>query len=350
MAHPVTALAWAAALVLALFFLFGPGRSLYAHWRRGLGARRRILIEDALKHLYHAEADAVPATLDSLSGALEIPRDRAADLAARLHKLGMLAPAAAGYQLTPAGRREALRVIRIHRLWEKYLADQTGLDETRWHDEADRREHALSPAAVDALEAALGHPRFDPHGDPIPTAAGDMPPSRGQPLTRLAAGQSATVSHVEDEPNAVYAQLVAQGLTVGTRLRVLEASPDRLRLEVEGDEHVLAPVVAANVTVVPDRDPPRAAVRTVRLSAIPLGESARVVALAPACRGPERRRLLDLGLVPGTVIAGELAGGGGDPVAYRIRGALIALRRSQADHVLVEPLTRAALAPPGVPA
>jgi DtxR family Mn-dependent transcriptional regulator len=60
-----------------------------------------------------------------------------------------------------------------------------------------------------------------------------------------------------------------------------------------------------------------------------------VLRLAPACQGPQRRRLLDLGVVPGTVITAELASASGDPVAYRIRGALIALRRRHAEWIVV---------------
>ena len=72
------------------------------------------------------------------------------------------------------------------------------------------------------------------------------------------------------------------------------------------------------------------------LSALSPGESAAVVGIAPACQGPQRRRLLDLGLVPGTVVTAELRGALKDPVAYRVRGALIALRRQQAEWVRVD--------------
>jgi len=71
------------------------------------------------------------------------------------------------------------------------------------------------------------------------------------------------------------------------------------------------------------------------LGALAPGESARVVRLAPECRGAQRRRLLDLGLVPGTRVTAELVSLAGDPIAYRIRGALIALRREQADRIVV---------------
>ena len=142
-------------------------------------------------------------------------------------------------------------MVRVHRLFEKYLAEQTGVDEAAWHEEADRREHTLSTEEVEALAARMGDPRFDPHGSPIPTPEGDIGPARGTALATLPVGQHAVIVHVEDEPEAVYAQLVAAGLSVGTRLRMLEAGPQRIRVEAHGDEQVLAPVVAANLSIVP---------------------------------------------------------------------------------------------------
>ena len=73
-----------------------------------------------------------------------------------------------------------------------------------------------------------------------------------------------------------------------------------------------------------------------RLSSLDLGGKARVVALSPVLRGAERRRLLDLGLIPGTEVSAEIRSPGGDPTGYRIRGAVIALRREQADQVRIE--------------
>jgi DtxR family Mn-dependent transcriptional regulator len=72
-----------------------------------------------------------------------------------------------------------------------------------------------------------------------------------------------------------------------------------------------------------------------RLTTLRAGEEALIAAIAPACSGAERRRLLDLGILPGTRIAAELVSPGGDPVAYRVRGSLIALRAGQAEHIQI---------------
>ncbi len=334
MVDPLTSLI-VVALVLALSVgLFWPSTGLAWRWRRGLAASDRVEVEDALKHLWDGEYRQRPATLESVAGSLGLSGRAAAELVDRLGRLGLLHHDDSALHLTSNGRREALRVIRIHRLWERYLADETGLEAREWHAHAERREHGTSDQQADALAATLGYPRFDPHGDPIPMSSGEVPPHQGMPLTQLLTDQAAEIVHIEDEPEAVFAQIAAAGLVPGMRVRVLDRSPQRIRIEAEADEVVLAPVVAANVTVLLI-DAPAHVSATSRLSALAPGESAEVVALAASCRGAQRRRLLDLGLVPGTRVTSELRGPSGDPTAYRIRGALIALRRDQASHIFV---------------
>jgi len=332
---PLTSLIVVFGGLALLFVLFWPSTGLAWRWRRGLAASDRVEVEDALKHLWDGEYRQRPATLESLAGALGLSGRAAADLVDRLGRLDLLILDDAALHLTPEGRREALRVIRIHRLWERYLADETGLDAREWHAHAERREHGTSPQQAEAMAATLGYPRFDPHGDPIPMPSGEVPPHQGMPLTQLTSEMAAEIVHIEDEPEAVFAQIVALGLVPGMRVRLLDRSPHRLRIQADTEEVVLAPVVAANITVLPMDQAVEPAEMT-RLSVLTTGESAEVVALAVSCRGAQRRRLLDLGVVPGTRITNELRGPSGDPTAYRIRGALIALRQEQASQIYVQ--------------
>lgn len=322
-----------AALAVAAFW---PTTGWAWRFRRGLEATDRVQVEDALKHLWDGEYRQRPATLESLAGALGLSGRAAAELVDRLGRLELLEHDRTTLSLTAEGRREALRVIRIHRLWERYLADETGLDAREWHAHAERREHGTSAQQAERLAAALGHPRFDPHGDPIPMPSGELPPHQGIALNALGDDAVAEILHIEDEPEAVFAQIVALGLVPGMQVRVLERSPQRLRIQADTEEVVLAPVVAANITVLPIEHAATVADATTRLTAIRAGESAKVVALAATCRGAQRRRLLDLGVVPGTRVTHELSGPSGDPTAYRIRGALIALRRDQAAQIFVQ--------------
>lgn len=303
--------------------------------RRAGRDAERVLVEDALKHLHDSEERRVSCTRHSTAGALGIGSSDAAALLARLAELGLVVAAEDRFTLTPAGRTYALRVIRVHRLWERYLADETGLPETDWHASAEEAEHRLSVNEAEELAARMGDPRYDPHGDPIPTAAGELPAPRGVPLTRLAPGAAAAIVHIEDEPEAAYARLVASGLHPGTVVRVLAVTPAEIRIEAEGSRQILPVLVAGNVTVSPlpeDIALPAA----VTLSSLAVGARGRVVSLSPACRGMQRRRLMDLGVVPGTVIAVEMRSPGGDPTAYGIRGATVALRADQARLIFVE--------------
>jgi len=243
-------------------------------------------------------------------------------------------------RLTPAGHEYALHIIRAHRLWERYLADETGYGETQWHDQAEQVEHELSPVEIDQLAAQLGNPTHDPHGDPIPTSDGWIVNQHGLPLTIMEAGQVARITHLEDEPDAVYAQLAAEGLYPGMEVHILEVSPQRVRFWADGDEHVLAPIVAANISVqlLPKEIPMEPGWT---LADLKPGEKGKVTTLSPRCRGAERRRLLDLGIVPGTVIEAEMVSPGGDPTAYLVRDTLIALRKEQAELINIEPMTEA---------
>jgi DtxR family Mn-dependent transcriptional regulator len=237
-------------------------------------------------------------------------------------------------RLTSVGSRSALQIIRAHRLWERYLATETGYTEEEWHDQADRFEHLLAPEAAEALDTRLGRPTHDPHGDPIPTADGELVLHGGQPLTSMPLDEPLRIVHIEDEPEAVFAQLMAEGLYTGMRVRQMEQSSHRVRFWADGDEHVLAPIVAANISVVSAaQEEPAIAEQALPLNKLLPGQHGSVLALSPRLRGAERRRMMDLGVLPGTEIKAEMTAPGGQPTAYRIRGALIALRSDQAEMI-----------------
>jgi DtxR family Mn-dependent transcriptional regulator len=246
--------------------------------------------------------------------------------------------------LTPEGIRTATRVVRAHRLWERHLADETGFPETEWHALADRREHELSPGEVEDLSVRLGRPTLDPHGDPIPGASGEIASPHSVPLSALPAGAGAQIVHLEDEPEERYAELAALGLYPGLFIRMLDGREAGYRFLADGQEHVLSALAAGNISVLPTppRSPSGGAVDE-PLSVLRPGETATVMHISRRCRGAERRRLLDLGLLPGTSVQAEIAAPSGDPTAYRVRGGLIALRQDQARFIRIQ---RAAMSRP----
>jgi len=308
---------------------------------RWLAARRtgrsRQRLEDALKHLFDLEYRGRHGSLASLSGALRVADHVALDLVKRMQSQGLLVTRGAEFDLTPEGERLALQVIRAHRLLERYFADEARLPLPQVHAAAERGEHHLTPEAVERLSASMGHPAVDPHGDPIPTKDGFVPPAAGIPATAWPMNQLARVVHLEDEPPISYAQLVAEGIHVGQTLRIIDASTERLLLTDGENEFRLAPAVAANIFL--DSAPESATYPgMLRLADLTTGQAASVIGLDEACQGYSRRRLMDLGFTAGATIRAALSTFAGDPRAYEIRGTLIALRREQASQVLVQPL------------
>jgi DtxR family Mn-dependent transcriptional regulator len=270
--------------------------AFYQTWR---ATRERELVEDALKYLLNREHQGRHATPESLSGALALPRARSMRLIEKMEAQGLLETRGAELHLTPEGERWALHVVRAHRLWERYLADEARMPLARVHDEAQRREHTLTAAQLDELEAAMGYPRRDPHGDPIPTREGALSDVAGTPLTAWPLDTPGRIVHLEDEPAIAYAQILAVGLRLGQVVRVLERTPERLVLSDGEHEYRLAPAVAVNVTLAPLTEDEVARNHVIPLSDVPLHQTAEIVALDDALQGFTRRRLLDLGLTPG---------------------------------------------------
>jgi DtxR family Mn-dependent transcriptional regulator len=338
MPDPLIALLVGSSLLAVGTLLFWPNGGLVGRWGRMRRMSARVLNEDTLKHIHRAERYGRSATIQSVAGALGVSEGQAAEILGYLEEQELVICEGSEIGLTANGRDYALRIIRAHRLYEHYLAEETGYSEADWHDQAERFEHTLTPDAADSLSAQLGHPTHDPHGDPIPTADGEMVQHGGQPLTTMELNQRLRIVHIEDEPDTIYAQLVAEGLYPGMEVILIEKAPQRVRFWADGDEHLLAPIVAANISVIPEAREVQVEVPSPGepLSALKPGESARVLQLSRRLRGVERRRMMDLGILPGTLIEAEMTSPGRDPTAYRVRGALIALREEQASMIQVE--------------
>lgn len=339
MSEPGEALLIFAASVAVLLVLFWPQRGLFWAWLQLRQRGEQVLIEDALKHIHACSYRQVDATVQSLTGALDISAEQSVRLISRMEPLGLVALKHGRVTLTAEGRTQVLHVIRVHRLWERYLAEYTSVPQLDWHREAEQREHTLTAAETEALDARLNYPRYDPHGDPIPTADGEVAPSEGDPLADISPGNWVRIVHIEDEPDVIYRQIVACGLQPGMVLQVIETTPERVRFFGSGEEYVLAPIVATNVTVAAIIEPQKkyaSGRQSLRLTALKLGECAKVIGIASGCIGLKRERLLDLGVIYGTEIEVEMGSPLGDPTAYRIRGATIALRREQAAQIQIE--------------
>lgn len=335
MGEPLITLIIGLVVLILLAVIFLPDRGLLAVWKVYSSTSVKEQIEDALKHIYDCEYNRILCNLKSLAGHLNVSTNKCSRIIEDLQERGLIVFKPDNIELTTEGRYYALRIIRVHRLWETYLADETSFKEVEWHKEAEKREHTTTPEQAEELAAKIGNPLFDPHGDPIPSSTGEMPKMKGIPITELEAGRYATITHLEDEPSEIYEQLVAMNLYVGQQIRLLESSVKSIRFEAEGEIAVLAPLFAKNVTVVelPDTYKEVKSFRT--LSDLKIGEEGEVVGISENCRGQQRRRLLDLGVVPGTKVKVELESAGGDPSGYSIRGAVIAIRKSNAAQIYI---------------
>lgn len=295
--------------------------------------KEEILIQDALKHLAECKYDERPVSPEGLADELNLSRGQVDRLLLDLKSAGLLE--SGSLELTETGKDYALHVLRAHRLYEAYLAQMTGVREDQWHQRANVEEHKLTPRDVDELAQKLDYPRYDPHGDPIPTATGEMPPKRGLPLTDYPVGWTGRVVHLEDDPPQLYSLISAASIAPGTMLRIEEKDDKGLQVFTEGCRFRFPSKVCRQITVEPLDEGTQFDESLRRLSSLSKGEQASIAGLSTLVRGLERNRLLDLGFVPGTVVTVELVSPSGDPIAYSVRGASIALRRKQAERVLI---------------
>ena len=130
-----------------------------------------------------------------------------------------------GVSLTGTGTRLALRVLRRHRLLETFLARELGMSWDRVHETADVLEHVISDDLEGLIAAKLGHPAFDPHGDPIPTVELQLDPLETVSLASLSSGDHATFVQVSDADPEILRYLGDRGITPGVALEVTERQP-----------------------------------------------------------------------------------------------------------------------------
>lgn len=323
-------------LILAAVLVSIPQWGALAQFRRWSANRRRERLEDALKVLLGCSHRGHTGSTEVIAGTLGISGKDAVLLVERMVRKGLVQSTAGGLVLTPEGEGWALQVVRAHRLLERYLADEARMPLTRLHNTAEKAEHRLPASKLDELEAQLGHPERDPHGDPIPQADGSLPPDRSVPLTDWPTGTKAHIVHIEDEPDTIFSQIVAIGLRLGHPVRILENHPDYIVLSDGEQEHRLAPIVAANIFVREAQLVPVRPEGAVALSELPEDTPARVVGIDPNFRGFARRRLLDLGLTPAARVSVALPNAFGDPRGYKVRETVIALREAEARKVWVQ--------------
>jgi DtxR family Mn-dependent transcriptional regulator len=185
-----------------------------------------VAVQDYLKAIYALESAGERVTTSALAGRMGVSAPSATAMTKRLAELGLVERAPyRGVALTEAGRRGALEVLRHHRLLERYLVDRLGLSLDQVHVEADRLEHALSEELEAKIDAELGYPTHDPHGDPIPDRDLRVVEGRDRTLCDFEVGERASVSRVPDANPELLRYLSELGLVPGAEVRIVSFAP-----------------------------------------------------------------------------------------------------------------------------
>ena len=183
-------------------------------------------VEDYLKVIYQLSESGVAASTTAIADELELSAPSVSGMIKRLAEAGLAEHQPyKGVTLTREGRQAALRMLRRHRVIETYLVSNLGYTWDNVHDEAEKLEHAVSEDLVDRMSRALGNPRFDPHGDPIPAANGRIAKVTTIPLPDIADGESVTISRVDTGSAERLRWLAGAGLVPGSRVTMLDHQP-----------------------------------------------------------------------------------------------------------------------------
>lgn len=212
-------------------------------------------VEDYLKAVYALTEQGEAATTSNLAERLGVQPASVTGMVKRLAEVGYLEHMPyRGARLTDQGTREALRIIRRHRILEAYLVDRLGYSWDDVHDEAERLEHAASDDLIDRLATALEDPRHDPHGAPIPTRSGEIETVDYATLAEVPEGQEVEIRAVQDDDSERLRYMEARGLLPGTRLAVAKRAPfdGPLTLQIttpEAKQHVVGLELARKIFV-----------------------------------------------------------------------------------------------------
>jgi|SRR5687767_9588114 len=156
-----------------------------------------------------------------------------------------------GAQLTNSGNKIATTLVRKHRLWEVFLVQSLGMTWDEVHEIAEELEHIQSDELIERLDAFLGYPKYDPHGDPIPNAQGKYTLRAQKILTELEPGQEGIVIGVKEADNLFLKHLTEKGITIGKKAKLLDidAYDHSIRLRIEDHEMNISGKVAQNILI-----------------------------------------------------------------------------------------------------
>jgi DtxR family Mn-dependent transcriptional regulator len=207
--------------------------------------------ENYLKAIYKLELQHGRASTSALAERLGVSPPSVTSMLKKLASLRLVVHEPyRGVTLTATGRKAAIEIIRHHRLLEQYLAETLGMPIDEVHAEAERLEHALSEELEARIDASLGFPTHDPHGDPIPDAELNVGDDRLRPLHALTPGERSTVRRVPDDTE-ILRYLVELRLLPGAAVEVVSVAPldGPVTVSADGVEHAISRELAAQIGV-----------------------------------------------------------------------------------------------------
>jgi DtxR family Mn-dependent transcriptional regulator len=210
-----------------------------------------VAVQDYLKAIYALETAGERVTTSALAARVGVSAPSATAMTKRLADLGLVERAPyRGVALTEAGRMGALEVLRHHRLLELYLVNRLGLSWDEVHAEAELLEHALSEELEAKIDAELGFPTHDPHGDPIPDRELRVTAGGGSTLLNLVPGARATVSRVPDGDPDLLRYLAELGLVPGSDVEVVSQAPfgGPVTVRTEHGDHAISRELADRIS------------------------------------------------------------------------------------------------------
>src|SRR4051812_14927863 len=209
-------------------------------------------VQDYVKQIYLLQTRSGKATTNEIAGRMDVSAAAATAMVKKLAELGLVEHRRYhGVVLTPAGERVAVEVLRHHRLLELYLTQALGMSWDQVHAEAERLEHVLSEELEAAMDAALGYPDTDPHGDEIPSADLVVRGDAHESLADLEPGQEGVVRRVPDGDPELLQFLGGLGVVPRASFILVAKEPfgGTLTLEIDGEQHALGIPVAERIGV-----------------------------------------------------------------------------------------------------
>ena len=177
--------------------------------------------ENYIKSIYHLQQDAESVTTNALADHIKTKPASVTDMLKKLQLKNLLNyNPYKGFRLSKEGNKAALNIIRRHRLWEYFLVNQLQFNWDEVHDVAEQLEHVISRKLVDKLDAFLGYPKFDPHGDPIPDSNGKINFQQQIPLVNLPLNTMAIITSVQNQSSDLLAFLSNRDMHIGTKVEV----------------------------------------------------------------------------------------------------------------------------------